>query len=81
MDYNEQTISTLKSFNCDIALVDPIWLVTPENFKNIYPMTPYVEEIVKKRINDDVTGLYGDFVEDIKINNEIYGLVSILNVL
>jgi len=78
-DYNEQTISTLKTYNCDIALVDPIWLVTPDNLNNAHSITQYVKKIAEARSKDDVTGLYGDFVEDIKFNNEIYGLPFILD--
>ena len=76
-EYNENDITAISVNKCDITLIDPIWMVNPENLKNMYPMTQYVEDEVNARINDDTSGTYGDFVEDMKLNGEIYGLVSI----
>jgi len=73
-DYNENDITVISVNKCDITLIDPVWMVNPENLKNMYPMTQYVEDEVKARISDDTTGTYSDFVEDMTLDGEIYGL-------
>jgi len=78
-EYNENDITTISANKCDITIIDPIWMVNPENFKNMYPMTKFIEEEVNNRINVDTTGTYGDFVEDMKLNGEIYGLPFVID--
>ncbi|ORX69845.1 hypothetical protein BCR32DRAFT_272403 [Anaeromyces robustus] len=78
---NENMVVSITMYNCDIAMVDPIYIYETE--KNIHSITEHIQEAIQSRTANQE--LYKDLIEDITIkdtvNNEdkIFGLPFFLD--
>ncbi|OUM69290.1 hypothetical protein PIROE2DRAFT_2790 [Piromyces sp. E2] len=85
IEYWENTVISLSTYNCDIVMIDPLWILSPDFYKNMVGITSYVKETIDARIKADKTNIYGDLIEDNMnfpdgaINREIYGIPFFLD--